>query len=150
MILLFIPAYLLFLSEKIKWDAASLREVPEESGLICWARNVKSAWFEKDSDCPFIPFESGLTSIAFRKTLSRNLRREFTKTTSRLNKSGAHRFRHHVLNNPDDPLMGQIRDIELQSSKAARDIHLVFSPEANFAFQQRLWGCFQRVCSTLI
>lgn len=139
-----------FLRQRVNWDVVYLREIPEDSALLAWGQNVKQARLEKDSDCPYIVFEKDQTVDSFRKTLSKNLRREFSNMTNRLKKLGEHRFSHRVLNDPDDPVLQRMRDIELQSAKAARDIHLVFSPEENYTFQQRLLKNFDNTVQPLL
>lgn len=131
-----------FLQQRVNWDVVSLREIPAESALLLWARNINLARMEKDSDCPYISFEPGQSVEAFRKTLSKNLRREFSNMTNRLKKLGEHRFYHRLLSDPDDPDLKRLREIELHSAKAARDIHLVFSPEVNDGFQKHLLRSF--------
>lgn len=127
-----------FLQENVIWDVVSLREIPEGSALLAWARSNNKVRFEKDSDCPYISFAPDLTVDVFRSSLSRNLRREFSNMTNRLKKLGDYRFYHLQLNDPDDPVLKRIRSIEQQSAKASRDIYLVFSPDENFLYQQRL------------
>jgi len=142
-----------FLHDNVDWDVASLREVPENSQLIAWASNVEMARVEKDSDCPFITFEPGLTPEVFRQSLSRKLRREFSNVTNRMKKLGEYRFHHQLLTHPDDPVLNRIRDIELKSAKAKKNINLVFSPNENFKFQQSLLqslsGSVQRLLTVL-
>lgn len=139
-----------FLQEWIAWDVVSLREIPGESKLLAWASNTKMTHFEKDSDCPYINLESGLTVEQFRSTLSRNLRREFSNMTNRLKKLGDYRFYHMQLKDSEDPILRQLSVLEQNSAKATRDINLVLSPKENFIFQQRLLRQFdESICPLL-
>lgn len=139
-----------FLRERVVWDVVYLREIPQESALLAWGRKLGSARLEEDSDCPYISFAAGQTVEAFRQTISKKLRREFSNLTNRLKKHGEYRFVHRLLSGPDDPALKQLRDIEQHSAKAARDIHLVFSPETNYAFQQHLLETFDDTVQPLL
>ena len=134
----FFEEMLEYLSAQVKWDVLSLREIPENSPLIIWANKYSMAHVEKDSDCPYIPFDKGVTVESFRLGVSKKLRREFSNMFNRLKKEGEHKFVHRMLQAPDDPLLVKLKEIEQQSSKASGDIHLVFSPQKNFLFQQLL------------
>jgi CelD/BcsL family acetyltransferase involved in cellulose biosynthesis len=130
-----------FLAKRAVWDVIYLREIPKESGLFNWARiSGIPTYIEKDSECPFIPFSIGMTPESFRSSLSRKTRAEFRNRANRLQRIGESIVRHRVLDDPDDPVLDCIRDIEMSSSKANREINLVFSPESNFVFQKKLLG----------
>ncbi|MDD2542761.1 MAG: GNAT family N-acetyltransferase, partial [Desulfuromonadaceae bacterium] len=88
--------------------------------------------------CPFIAFEPGLTTAAHRATMSRNMRREFSNVANRLQKVGVCRLRCQVLGKDNTLLLERLCEIERQSAKASRNIHLVFSPEQNNMFQRCL------------
>lgn len=139
-----------FLRGNILWDVASFREVPQASAFLSWATSQRFAYVEKDSDCPYIVFVSGLTVESFRANLSLNLRREFTKVTNRLKKAGGYRFSCQVLCNDNTSLLESICEIERHSAKASRDIPLVFSPERNNSFQRRLLAQFGETVQPLL
>jgi len=139
-----------YLRSKIHWHVASFREIPEQSGLLSWAASHNLGEVEKDSECPYITFKPEVTLDVYRATLSRNLRREFSNISNRLRKIGEHRFRCQVLIDHDTPELEMLRDIELQSAKASRNIHLVFSPDKNFKFQQRLLKNFDETFQPLL
>ncbi|MFZ0945098.1 MAG: GNAT family N-acetyltransferase [Syntrophobacteraceae bacterium] len=143
-----------FLCERVEWDLIYLRELPEGSGLLDWARTSGMlAYVEEDSECPYIPFSADMTPESFRQSLSRKTRAEFRSVARRLKEIGEGSFHHRSITGPEDLVLEQLRDIEINSAKGTRNIHLVFSPEGNFSFQKRLLGQFngsvQPLLSTL-
>jgi len=139
-----------FLRGKIHWHVASFREVPEQSFLLSWARDHDLSQIEKDSDCPYITFKPGLVTESYHGTLSKNFRRGLSRMANRLKKTGEYRFRHQTLREHNASMLGRMRDIEQQSAKANRITHLVFSPEQNFFFQQRLLARIGEIVQPLL
>jgi CelD/BcsL family acetyltransferase involved in cellulose biosynthesis len=136
---IFYNALFSFLYERVNWDVIYLREIPAESPFLEWIRNsTMMAFMEKDSICPYIPLTPDMNPESFQASLSSNIRKEFRKVKNRLAEMGESSVQHRSLIGPGDPLLERIREIEINSAKATRNIHLVFSPETNFSFQQNL------------
>lgn len=127
------------LRERIEWDVIYLRELTEGSGFFNWVSGSgMKVYVEKDSECPYIPIQEDMTPDSFRQSLSRKTRAEFRNVSKRLENMGEGTFHHFPINDSDTSIFEMLRDIESSSSKATRNISMVFSPEGNLKFQREL------------
>lgn len=122
------------------WDIVSLRELPADSELINSIREyIPWTHVDEDSSCPYISIDTYTTWDLFaKKTISRNLKRDYKNKLNRLKKLGPFKFNHTILKDSVPEILADVKNVEVQSAKAMKMIALVFDPEKNLRFQNHV------------
>jgi CelD/BcsL family acetyltransferase involved in cellulose biosynthesis len=121
------------------WDIIQLREMPSQSSFLQWVKTCVSLpfWVEQDSLCPYVAFDTERNRQAFEKQLSRNMRSELRNLRNRMERLGAVRILTREISDCFDQAVPKMKEVEGQSSKAFREIDLVFCQNQPFKLQEK-------------